>query len=76
RWAHTDSNHAWVEAWADGEWFFLGACEPEPRLNMGWFEGPAKRAMFLHTRVPGTIYGGPEEVVQLKGDFTELNLLP
>ena len=20
RWAHTDSNHAWVEAWADGRW--------------------------------------------------------
>ena len=20
RWAHTDDNHAWVEAWADGRW--------------------------------------------------------
>lgn len=29
RWAHTDDNHAWVEAWADGQWYFLGACEPE-----------------------------------------------
>ena len=28
RWAHTDDNHAWVEAWADGRWWFLGACEP------------------------------------------------
>ena len=26
RWAHTDNNHAWVEAWVDGEWHFLGAC--------------------------------------------------
>jgi len=25
RWAHTDDNHAWVEAWADGEWYFFGA---------------------------------------------------
>ncbi len=25
RWAHTDDNHAWVEAWADGKWYFLGA---------------------------------------------------
>ena len=32
RWAHTDSNHAWVEAWVDGQWYFLGACEPEPGL--------------------------------------------
>lgn len=37
RWAHTDDNHAWVEAWADGKWYFLGACEPEPVLNLGWF---------------------------------------
>ena len=31
RWAHTDDNHAWVEAWVDGKWYFLGAC-PEPRM--------------------------------------------
>ncbi len=76
RWAHTDSNHAWVEAWADGEWFFLGACEPEPRLNMGWFDCAATRAMFIQTRVPGTIYAGSEEIVQVRGNYTELNLLP
>ena len=29
RWAHTDNNHAWVEAWVDGQWHYLGACEPE-----------------------------------------------
>ena len=75
RWAHTDSNHAWVEAWADGKWFFLGACEPEPQLDMGWFAGPATRAMLIHTRVPGTIYAGPEEQVQVDDDYTELNLL-
>ena len=23
RWAHTDDNHAWVEAWVDGKWYFL-----------------------------------------------------
>ena len=75
RWAHTDSNHAWVEAWADGEWYFLGACEPEPRLNMGWFSGPARRAMLVHTRIPGNIYDGPELQVQARDDHTELNLL-
>ena len=25
RWAHTDDNHAWVEAWVNGKWYFLGA---------------------------------------------------
>jgi transglutaminase-like putative cysteine protease len=34
RWAHTDDNHAGVEAWADGQWDFMGACEPEPVLNL------------------------------------------
>jgi len=51
RWAHTDDNHAWVEAWADGEWHFLGACEPEPVLDLGWFNSPASRAMLMHTKV-------------------------
>ena len=36
RWAHCDDNHAWVEAWVDGQWHFLGACEPEPVLDLGW----------------------------------------
>ena len=53
RWAHTDVNHAWVEAWADGKWWFLGACEPEPVLNLGWFNAPASRAMLMHTKVFG-----------------------
>ena len=34
RWAHTDDNHAWVEAWADGKWYFLGAYEPEAVFNL------------------------------------------
>ena len=73
RWAHTDDNHAWVEAWADGKWYFLGACEPEPVLNLGWFNAPASRAMLMHTRAFGN-YNGPEEVLQLTNNFTEINL--
>ena len=53
RWAHCDSNHAWVEAWADEIWYYFGACEPEPKLNMGWFSSPAKRPMLINTRIPG-----------------------
>lgn len=73
RWAHTDDNHAWVEAWADGKWYFLGACEPEPVLNLGWFNAPASRAMLMHTRAFGD-YNGPEEVLQRTNNFTEINL--
>lgn len=73
RWAHTDDNHAWVEAWADGKWYFLGACEPEPVLNLGWFNAPASRALLMHTRVFGD-YQGPEEVILRSSNFTEINV--
>lgn len=52
-WSHCDDNHAWVEIWCDGEWHFLGACEPEPVLNRGWFTGAASRAMMIHSRCFG-----------------------
>ena len=74
RWAHTDDNHAWVEAWADGKWYFLGACEPEPVLNLGWFNDPASRGMLMHTKVFGR-YEGPEEVMVRTPNYTEINVI-
>lgn len=74
RWAHTDDNHAWVEAWVGGKWYFLGACEPEPVLNMGWFNGPAYRSMLMHTKVFGKYYG-PEDVMERTKGYTEINVI-
>lgn len=74
RWAHTDDNHAWVEAWVDGEWFFLGACEPEPVLNLGWFNSPASRGMLMHTKVFGS-YNGKEEKMLQTANYTEINII-
>lgn len=74
RWAHTDDNHAWVEAWADGRWYFLGACEPEPVLNLGWFNAPASRGMLMHTKVFGR-YNGREEVMSVTPNYTEINVI-
>ncbi len=74
RWAHTDSNHAWVEAWVDGKWYFLGACEPEPVLNLGWFNAPASRGMLMHTNVFGR-YNGSEEIVRETPNYTEINVI-
>ncbi len=74
RWAHTDDNHAWVEAWVDGKWCFFGACEPEPVLNMGWFNGPAYRGMLMHTKVFGK-YHGPEDVMEHTASYTEINVI-
>lgn len=73
RWAHTDDNHAWVEAYANGKWHFIGACEPEPVLDLGWFNAPASRGMLMNTRVLGP-YDGPEEKLQVTPDYTDINV--
>jgi len=73
RWAHTDDNHAWVEVWCDGKWYFMGACEPEPELNLAWFTYPAKRAMMVHTNVFGKYYG-PESKTEYPL-YTKINVL-
>lgn len=74
RWPHTNDNHAWVEVWVDGQWYFMGACEPEPDLNMGWFESPATRAMLTHHRTYGHI-DTDEEIVTANSYYTEVNTL-
>lgn len=74
RWAHTDDNHAWVEVWVDGKWYYLGACEPDAKLNMAWFTIPSTRCMMVHTKAFGR-YKGDEEVVRRTGLYSELNLL-
>ncbi|MFT8362287.1 MAG: transglutaminase domain-containing protein [Sporolactobacillus sp.] len=49
-WSHCDDNHAWVEAWCNNSWHFLGACEPEPILDSGWFNNASSRAMLIVSR--------------------------
>lgn len=71
RWAHCDDNHAWVEVWCDGEWYFLGACEPEPILNLGWFNDAAARVMLVDTKSALPIKG--EEAVEAFGQNYILN---
>jgi len=73
RWAHTDDNHAWVEVWADGKWYFLGACEPEPVLNLAWFNAPVSRGMLMTTKVFG-YYCGKEEKLFENLNITIINV--
>lgn len=84
RWAHTDDNHAWVEAWAadqtaktgepaTGKWYYIGACEPEPVLNTGWFDAPAKRSLMMLTKVFGE-YSGAEQVLSAADGYTEISV--
>lgn len=73
KWSHCDDNHAWVEIWHEGKWYFLGACEPL-LLNNGWFTNAASRAMMVHSRwfdsVPSC-----EEKIGKDGMVTMLNEL-
>lgn len=88
RWAHTDDNHAWVEVWVDGEWFYLGACEPEPALDRGWFTGPSSRALLVNTwafgpqdletkshKVKNNTSGYTEEVLSTNRCYTEVSTI-
>lgn len=74
RWAHCDNNHAWVEILIDGEWHFIGACEPENELDRGWFTLHASRAMLLNTRVLSG-HTDNEEFVTKSKTHTEVNVL-
>lgn len=73
RWAHCDDNHAWIEVWIDGEWKYLGACEPEPRLNVAWFTLPVQRAMYVEAEVFGK-YDGNEEIVFTNDNASAVNV--
>jgi transglutaminase-like putative cysteine protease len=74
RWAHSDDNHAWVEIWINGNWYYMGACEPEPLLDRGWFTEPARRAMLVHTKSFGAPLGN-ENIINKYPDHSEVNNL-
>ncbi|MCX6333155.1 MAG: transglutaminase-like domain-containing protein [Bacteroidia bacterium] len=74
RWAHSDDNHAWVEFWADGAWYYMGACEPEAVPDRGWFTEPARRAMLVNTKSFGAS-SGSENVMNSFGKYSEVNNL-
>lgn len=72
RWSHCDDNHAWVEVWCDGVWYFTGACEPVPILNKGWFTNASSRAMIVHSRWFDFI-PSKEELIGRSGMVSMLN---
>ena len=67
KWSHCDDNHAWVEVWCDGKWYFTGACEPEPILNKGWFTNASSRAMMVHSRLFDLFPAEGEDVIGKEG---------
>lgn len=72
-WSHCDDNHAWVEVWDGEAWRYLGACEPEPLLDRGWFTGAASRAVMIHARA--FVRGGREDFAFLFPDTEAVDLM-
>jgi len=73
-WAHNDDDHAWVEVWINGKWYYMGACEPEPVLDWAWFTEEARRAMFISTESFGAKYGQENTTVCYRNYFLVNNL--
>lgn len=74
-WPHTDSNHAWVEVWTDGEWHYFGACEPEPLINSAGLARSAGRAMLVVSTAYGD-YRGDEPILKRYDRSTLINSTP
>ena len=76
RWAHCDDNHAWVEVYIpdSNRWYFLGACEPDAELDMGWFAVPSTRCMMVHSNAFGR-YRGDEEINFQNHLYAKINML-
>ena len=48
-------DHAWVEVWINGKWYYME--HDEPVLDWAWFTEPARRAMLINTVSLGAKYG-------------------
>ena len=72
-WSFTDNNHAWVEAWADGHWWYLGGCEPDRCLNRAWFTGAASRTGFVRSVAYGEFDPQPEPLYRSEKGSTVIN---
>lgn len=75
RWAHIDGVHVWVEAWTGDDWHFLGACEPDPYLDIAWINEIVARTPFIVSNVVGK-YRGPESALASTRNATRINLTP
>ena len=71
-WPHTDNNHAWVEVWVDGDWYYLGGYEPKPGLDQAWFTSAAGRAMLVVSTSYGE-YLGDEPILKENPRSTLIN---
>jgi len=75
QWTYKLDDHAWVEVWIDGKWYYMGACEPEPVLDRAaWFTEQARRSMLIHTESFGAKYGQENTTVCYR-NYSDVNTL-
>lgn len=72
-WTFTDDNHAWVEVWADGHWYYAESCDDRRCLNDAWFSGPASRAGFVRSVGYGEFDPQPEPLYRQGEGATIIN---
>lgn len=72
-WAHCDDNHAWVEVFVNGDWHYLGACEPEEILDKGWFDDASARSMIVKNILYGNIKSEAKDFLGCNAGMYEIN---
>ena len=70
-WPFTESNHAWTEIYAGGNWKYAGSCEPADSLCSAWFSGPVKRSAVVLSVALGASHG--PGVYRVGADYTLIN---
>ncbi len=74
-WPFTNSNHAWVEVWVDGEWHSIGGGELTDLDNV-WFRIPSQRAAIIKSVIYGEMPEGKEIIDRKDNKFTIINSTP
>lgn len=72
-WTFTDDNHAWVEIWAEGRWYYAESCDDRRCLNDAWFSGAASRAGFVDSEGYGEFDPAPEPLYRTENGATIIN---
>lgn len=75
RWCDSNDNHAWGEVLVNGKWRYLGACEPDPILDSGWYREGAARQLLTNTRIFSGIVPKGATLVSNTERIKEINTL-
>ncbi|MCK4305806.1 MAG: transglutaminase domain-containing protein [Candidatus Eisenbacteria sp.] len=72
-WPFRDNNHAWVEVWADGQWYYAESCNAPRCLNKTWFGRSARRGGFVRSVAYGEFVPEDEPLYRAEKGSTLIN---